>query len=201
MYSVGLTGGIGCGKSEAARAFAALGIPVIDADQIARDLVIPGSPALEEIVAEFGPQVLAQDSSLDRRALRERVFTDPPARKRLEAILHPRVRDEMVLRQDRLDGPYCILVIPLLFEAGLETLVDRVLVVDCTEDQQIARVAARDGVERRLIEAIMASQIPRGERLARADDVLDNSGDPRELTAQVARLHARYLQLADHASL
>lgn len=199
MFSIGLTGGIGCGKSAAAQAFADLGVPVLDADQIARELVTPGSPALAEIVAAFGPGTLTREGTLDRRALRERVFADPSARKRLEGILHPRVRHELISRRAQLQGPYCVLVIPLLFEAGLEGLVDRVLVVDCSEAQQRSRVAARDGVPPAQVEAIMKSQVSRSTRLARADDVLDNAGPPGRLSAQVAALHARYLRLASAA--
>lgn len=196
MLGVGLTGGIGCGKSAVADAFADLGVPVIDADRIAHALVEPPSPALDEIVDAFGADILLDDGRLDRRALREQVFADPGARRRLEAILHPRVRETLRREREALDAPYCILVIPLLFESGLEDTVDRVLAVDCPEALQIERVTGRDGVDEAAVRAVMAAQISRSERRARADDLIDNAGTVAELRTRVSELHAKYLAMA-----
>lgn len=196
MLSVGLTGGIGCGKSTVARTFAALGVPVIDADLIARELVRPGSPALAAIVRAFGPGVLTVSGELDRRALRERVFRDPEARARLEALLHPLVREAIAARRREIRAPYCLIVVPLLIEAGMTDLVDRVLVVDCDPEQQLKRVCARDGVEPAQVRAIMQAQADRGTRLAAADDVIENRGSEAELERSVRALHRRYLDLA-----
>lgn len=196
MLSVGLTGGIGCGKSTVAQAFAALGVPVIDADLIARELVRPGTPALAAIVRSFGANILTASGELDRRALRERVFRDPQARARLEALLHPRVRKAIEARRREIDAPYCLIVVPLLIEAGMTDLVDRVLVVDCDQDQQLARVSARDGVDPTQVQAIMRTQVDRRTRLAAADDVIDNRGALAELEERVRALHRRYLDLA-----
>jgi dephospho-CoA kinase len=193
---IGLTGGIGSGKSTVAELFAAHGVPVIDADHIARELVIPGSPALDEIVAAFGPGMLGPDGTLDRSALRRRVFAQATAKHRLEAILHPRIRAEMERRAADLEVPYCLLVIPLLVEAEFGDLVSRVLVVDVPEALQVARTVTRDGVTAARARAILRSQATRTERLGAADDVLVNTGNRAELARRVADLHDRYLRLA-----
>jgi dephospho-CoA kinase len=193
---IGLTGGIASGKSAVADLFAARGVPVLDTDQIARDVVAPGTPGLAEVVAAFGPGVLAADGRLDRRALRERVFADPADRRRLEAILHPRIRAELERRSAQAGGPYQILVIPLLVEGGGQIRVDRVLVVDCPEDLQLARLVARDGVTESSARAILAAQASRAERLAAADDVIENDGPREALETAVADLDARYRRLA-----
>lgn len=196
MLRIGLTGGIGSGKSTVAGLFAARGVPVIDADAIARQLVAPGQPALEAIVAAFGPEMLDEQGDLDRARLRELIFSDSQQRLQLEAILHPRIRAEMTTRIGTLNAPYVLLVIPLLFEAAQTDLVDLVLVVDAAPDVQRERVAARDALAEPQIEAILAAQLDRDHRVERADDVLDNSGDPAALEQQVDVLHRRYLALA-----
>lgn len=196
MLRVGLTGGIGSGKSTVAGLFAASGVTVVDADDIARELVAPGSAAYREIVAHFGDAVLSADGGLDRALLRERVFADPAERKRLEAILHPRVREEMERRALAARGPYVLLVIPLLFESDQIDLVDRILVVDADSQTQIRRVQARNGLGEEKIRRILAAQTGSAERRARADDVIENNADLAHLEREVARLHAQYLTLA-----
>jgi len=197
MLAVGLTGGIGCGKSTVAQRFADLGVPVIDADAIARELVEPGSPALAEIAEAFGADVIAADGSLDRQALRERAFAEAPARKRLDDILHPRVRRVVEERIAALgDAPYCLVVIPLMVESGMTDLVDRVLVVDCSEAQQVTRVTARDGTSAEAVQTIMGHQADRQTRLAVADDIIENTADMGGLERAVRDLHQRYLRLA-----
>lgn len=196
MLRVGLTGGIGSGKSTVAEMFAARGATVIDADDISRQLVEPGSPALREIVAQFGSGIVAPDGALDRAALREHVFADPTRRKRLEAILHPRVREEMHRRSLSASGLYVLLVIPLLFESGLRDLVDRVLVVDADVGTRIHRVQFRSGLSEEQVRKILAAQMEPEERRALADDVIENDNDRGYLEREVARLHAQYLALA-----
>ena len=193
---IGLTGGIGSGKSAAARLFAERGVPVVDADVVARDLVAPGEPALEEIHRAFGATVLTDDGELDRQRLRELVFASEARRRELEAILHPRVYTEMARRLAALDGPYAVAVVPLLLETGGREMVDRVLVVDAPEEVQIERTAARDGSSREAVARILAAQMSREARLAAADDVLENDGDLDALAARVDALHRRYLALA-----
>ncbi len=197
MLSVALTGGIGSGKSTVAAEFAALGAGVIDADELARELTAVGQPLLTQIAADFGADVLLADGSLNRAVLRERVFQQPSARARLEAMLHPAILELMLARRAALTTPYALLVIPLLFETGQQTLAQRVLVVDVAEAIQIERVQRRSGLEPDEIRRIIASQIPRHERCARADDVLDNSGAMTALLPQIAQLHAEYLRLAE----
>jgi len=189
---IGLTGGIASGKSRVAGLFAARGVPVIDTDQIAREVVEPGQPALAELFQTFGDSILQPDGRLDRRALRERVFADPAARRRLEALLHPRILAELERRSAAAGGPYQVLVIPLLVEGGRRTEVDRVLVVDCPEDTQLARLLARDGETEAGAQAILAAQASRAVRLAAADDVIVNDGTLAELEAAVTALDARY---------
>jgi dephospho-CoA kinase len=195
MLRIGLTGGIGSGKSAVAERFAARGVPVIDTDVVAREVVAPGEPALAEIVAAFGPDVLDEQGRLDRRRLRERVFADAAARRQLESILHPRIRAAVQQRIEALSAPYCIIVVPLLIETGFGP-VDRVLVVDVDETQQIERTRQRDRVSAESVRRIMEAQASRSERLARADDVIDNNGGLEALDRQVEALHRRYLALA-----
>jgi dephospho-CoA kinase len=195
-YRVALTGGIASGKSTVADLFAELGVPVIDTDRIAREVVEPGRPALAAVVEAFGHGVLAADGSLDRRHLRERVFADPADRRRLETILHPAIRAEMERQSQAAAGAYQLLVIPLLAEGGRRDHVDRVLLVDAPESTQIERLIRRDGVAREQAEAALRAQASRAQRRAIADDVLENTGEPAALRAQVAALHARYLELA-----
>ena len=200
MYAVGLTGGIGSGKSTVADLFAELGVPVVDADQAARIVVQPGSPALHEIAQFFGPQALLPDGSLDRAAMRQRVFADPRERQRLEAITHPRIQEEVQGQLAAAEGEYAILVSPLLLETAQRKLADRILVVDVPEELQIARTAGRDGGSRQQVQNIINAQSKRSERLKQADDVIDNSKDPKQLPAQVEQLHRKYLQLAADGS-
>lgn len=196
MLVIGLTGGIGSGKTEASVRFAQYGVPVIDTDQLARELVEPGQPALAEIVTAFGPGCLNDQGRLRRDHLRERVFADPDGRQRLEAILHPRIRALLQARVAELDTSYCLVVIPLLVETGMTDLVDRILVVDVPEAEQIRRVMARDRVSEEQARRILAAQARRDQRLMQADDVLENVGDLDLLHRQVAALHAHYLALA-----
>jgi dephospho-CoA kinase len=195
-FTVALTGGIASGKSEAARRFAALGADVIDADAIARELVQPGSPALEEIAATFGAHMLDETGSLERAEMRALIFGDAEARRKLESILHPRVRAQMLVHAARARGPYAMLVVPLLVETEGYEWVDRVLVVDLPRDIQLARAIARDRMAPSLAEAMIDAQASREQRLAAADDVIDNSGTPEKLDAQIATLHRNYLALA-----
>ncbi len=194
MLKIGLTGGIGSGKSTVARLFERLGVEVIDADRIARELVEPGCPALEAIEDAFGPEILKPSGQLDRAKLRQKIFSDPKARKALETILHPRIFADMSLRADLCQAPYCILAIPLLVETGAQDQVDRVLVVDCPEQLQIERIKLRDRLPEDLIRQILASQASRQERLAVADEVIVNAEDLSKLEQQVEELHRFYLR-------
>lgn len=198
-FRVGLTGGIASGKTTIARLFSGLGARVIDTDEIARDVVKPGEPALGEIVAAFGGEVLDAGGQLDRRRLRARVFADPAERRRLEAILHPRIEAATLAACERAEGPYQVLVVPLLVESGFDRHVDRVLVVDCPEEVQRQRLLQRDGEDPRQVERMLAAQLGRSARLARADDVIDNSGSLENAAAEVGRLHRLYLGLARDA--
>jgi dephospho-CoA kinase len=194
---VGVTGGIGSGKSTVARLFEALGVAVIDTDVIAHQLTAPGQPAVEAIRARFGDAYVTAQGALDRERMRELVFADAAAKRDLEAILHPRIRTEAAARVAQATTPYAMLVIPLLAETGgYPGLIDRVLVVDCDEDLQIERAGRRSGLSAEAVRAIMARQVSRAQRLALADEVIDNNGPPEALDAQVRRLHARYLSLA-----
>ena len=196
-FVVGLTGGIGSGKSRAADAFAALGADVVDTDAIAHQLTAPGGAALGAIVEAFGPDALDANGAMDRARMRERVFRDPAARQRLESILHPMIRSESQRRIAAATSPYVVLVVPLLVESpGYRDRVRRVLVVDCPEQQQVERVGARSGLDAAQVQRIIATQVPRTRRLAAADDVIDNSGGIEALEAQVQVLHRRYLDLA-----
>ena len=198
---IGLTGGIASGKSLVADEFAALGVPVIDTDLLAREVVQPGHPALERLAAEFGAGVLDADGALDRARLRDIVFGDALRRRRLEALLHPAIVEEMERRVAASTAPYVVLVIPLLVETGFERQVDRVLVVDCPEAVQIERLMARDGENAAGARRMLAAQATRRARLAAADDVIDNAGSREAVRAAVAALHERYLRLADGAGL
>lgn len=196
-YVVALTGGVASGKSAVARRFEAHGVNVYDADVAAREVVAPNSAALAEIEFVFGAGMLQADGSLDRRAMRERVFAEPEARRKLEAIIHPRVR-AWLQRQVGMDrGPYCMLAIPLLVEnLDQYAWVDRVLLVDAPEDVQVARLMQRDGVTREHAERMLAAQANREQRRAIASDVIVNDGEESALDTKVAALHARYLELA-----
>jgi dephospho-CoA kinase len=193
---IGLTGGIASGKSLVAGLFAEFGVPVIDADRIARTVVEPGQPGLKSLIARFGAGFLAPDGSLDRRALRELIFSDSAAKRDLEGLLHPLIRTEMERQAQAAQGPYLLLEIPLLAEGGRRDGIDRVLVVDAEESAQIARLMARDGSSEQQARAILAAQASRKTRRSLADDVLENSGIPGDLRLEVARLHQSYLALA-----
>lgn len=198
-YVVGLTGGIGSGKSAAAHLFAQLGVTVVDTDAIAHALTAPKGAAMPALRAEFGDAVAGADGALDRAAMRALVFADPAARKRLEAILHPLIRaeSERQLRERPAEPAYAILMVPLLVEAGdYRKRVNRIAVVDCAESTQIERVMSRNGLARGEIERILAAQATRAERLAAADDVIDNDGELAALPPQIERLHVNYLALA-----
>ncbi len=197
MLKIGVTGGIASGKSTVADEFARLGIEVIDADRIARELVEPGSPLLTRIREELGDRFIDDEGRLNRRRLREHVFTHPEDRAKLEAILHPAIRREMEIRAGRSRSPYVLLVIPLLVEKGLEPMVDRVLVVDVPESVQVDRLCRRDQVDARQAQRILESQTSREARLAAADDVILNTGSLDDLRTAVERLHRRYLELAE----
>jgi dephospho-CoA kinase len=193
---IGLTGGIGSGKSTVSARFARHGVMIVDADAIARALTAPGGVAIPALSAAFGEEVIADDGRLDRARMRAMVFADPAARARLEGILHPLIETESLRRCAAASSPYVILDIPLLVETGhWRDRCDRVCVVDCPREQQIARAVGRDGTSRAQIEAILAVQASREARLSIADDVVDNSGTLAGLHAQVDALHARYLRL------
>lgn len=196
-YVIALTGGIAAGKSAVTRRFAALGVPIHDADVAAREVVAPGSEGLAAVVAAFGNEALDAHGHLDRAAMRRRVFADRSARKTLEAIVHPRVRQWLHERALADTAPYCLLAIPLLVEnIDHYRWIDRVLVVDAPADLQLARLMARDGIDEALARRMLAQQAERAQRLALAHDVIDNSGDEAALDAAVAALHQRYLALA-----
>jgi len=196
-FAIGLTGGIGSGKSAAARLFAGLGADVIDTDAIAHQLTAAGAPALAQIAADFGADILQPDGSLDRARLRQRIFSDPTAKAQLEAILHPLIRLQAAALVAASRAPYALVVVPLLIESGgYRELIRRVLVVDCREATQMARTMARSGLTEEQTRAIMAHQATRQQRLERADDVIDNDGDLAELERQVKEMHQNYLRLA-----
>lgn len=191
---VGLTGGIGSGKSTVARAFGALGVGWVDADDVAREVVMPGEPALAAIAERFGENVLQADGTLNRAALRSIVFEAPTERQWLESVTHPRVRERILVHLERLQrhSPYVLLVSPLLFESGQDRLVNRSIVVDVPIDIQLSRTLERDGVSEAQVHAILAAQLPREARLAKADDVIDNSGDHASMMQQVKQLDQLY---------
>ena len=196
MLIVGLTGGIGSGKTTVSDAFARLGVPVVDTDILARELVARGQPALNAIIERFGPEYLDESGNLNRTELRKRIFADPIARQHLEAILHPLIRGELHRRLMSLDAIYCIVVVPLLLETGMTDVVNRVLVVDIPETLQLSRVISRDSVDETQARRTLAAQAKRNERLAIADDIIDNSGDLIDLDQQITTLHHRYQALA-----
>lgn len=196
---IGLTGGIGSGKSAVAAEFAARGVPVIDADAVAHELTAPGAPALAAIAARFGADLVDARGRLDRRALRDRVFGDAAARAALEALLHPLILERMAALARTRDGAYLLFVVPLLVERDLAQLFDRVLVVDAPVELQVARVAARDGETPAAVRRLLGAQAERAARLAIADDLIENSGSLAELAGAVGRLHETYVTLARRA--
>ena len=196
-YTVGVTGGIGSGKSTVADLFGELGIVVVDADVISREVVAPGEIVLDAIGAYFGPEVITQDGCLDRALMRERIFENSASRHWLEALLHPLIRERMITECQNARSPYCLLVVPLLVENKLTDLCDRVLVVDVTCEQQITRTTQRDNIAAAQVEAMMATQANREQRLSAADDVLDNNNpDLGQIKTAVLQLHKQYLALA-----
>jgi dephospho-CoA kinase len=197
IFTVVLTGGIASGKTAVSDCFSRLGAPVIDTDVIARKIVEPGRPALSRILDEFGEEFLDSDGQLDRRRMRDAIFSDAEQKSRLEAILHPLIEKEVMRQIDQLAAPYCILVIPLYTESSHYFWNDRVLVVDVDEETQLERVMARDKINREQAQAILDAQINRTDRLALADDVLDNSGSLSELQDKVQALHNEYLRRSE----
>ncbi len=201
-FSVGITGGIGSGKTTVADMFAARGAAIIDTDLIAHQLTAPGGAAIAAIRAQFGAAFLTADGAMDRARMRAHVFSEPAAKGRLEAILHPLIRIEVERAARQAQGAYLMFVVPLLVESGpsWKQRVSRVLVVDCQEQTQVRRVMSRSGLPEAQVRAIMAAQATRQERLAAADDVIDNDGDALALVPQVDRLHARYVSMATAGS-
>lgn len=196
-YCIGVTGGIGSGKSSAARLFAEHGAAVVDTDEIARELTAPGGAGMAAIAKAFGPSVIAADGSLNRTAMRELVFSDSTRRQQLEAILHPLIGTEARQLVRAATAPYVLLLVPLLLETGrYGDIVQRVLVIDCAESTQIQRTVSRSQLSEESVRAIMAAQLPRDKRLEQADDVINNDGDLEQLRGQVVALHQRYLELA-----
>ena len=193
---VGLTGGIASGKSTVADMFAELGVPVIDTDVIAREVVEPGQPALDEIREVFGASVIAHDGNLDRQEMRKLVFADDDARRRLEAILHPKIRDGAMQQAALAGGAYQLIVVPLLVESPMRHAMDRILVVDCDVDVQVARLLERDAETEEQARRIIDAQASREQRLEIADDVIRNDGSLEETRSQVEHLHSHYLQLS-----
>ncbi len=196
MLKIGLTGGIGSGKSTVCRLFSEFGAPIIDADIIARQLVEPNSSALKKLVSQFGKKILNPDQSLNRAYLRDLVFSDKTQKAQLDQIMHPLIYDEIEKQIQELDCKYCIIAIPLLLETQQMQRVDRIAVVDCNADTQLLRVVSRDHLKPEQVVSIIASQMPRQQRLSFADDVIDNSGSSAQLAEQVKRLHNSYNLLA-----
>jgi len=196
MLKVGLTGGIGCGKSTVARIFADLNVPVLDADQVAHKLVEKGQPALTQIKQVFGAAILNPDGSLNRNHLREIVFSDIRQKQKLESILHPLIYKTLQTELEQMDAPYCIICIPLLFETAMTHFVDRILVIDCPVETQIERVRIRDNLSVERIQSIIDNQVSRAFRKTKADDLIDNSNTDYRLAEQVKKLHNLYISLS-----
>jgi len=196
IFRIGLTGGIASGKSTVADFFAALGVPVVDTDVIAREVVAPGEPALSEIRDAFGEDVIAEDGSLDRSRLRKIVFADEARRMDLEGILHPRIRATALRQASLASGPYVIIAVPLLYESPLNKTMDRILVVDCSEETQLQRLLARDNESEEQARRIIAAQASRTERLSIADDVISSETSLNDTRDAVGSLHESYLTLA-----
>ena len=199
-FCVGLTGGIASGKSSAAALFEELGAAVVDTDAIAHELTRPGTSAMTAIRQTFGPTYVAADGGLERAKMRQLVFSDPAAKAKLEAILHPVIREQARARIVAAQQPYVIVVVPLLIETdAYRDLIQRIVVVDCSEELQVARAMQRSQLKESEVRAILAAQLPRTERLGRADDVIDNNGGIEALRQQIQKLHAKYLALAQAA--
>lgn len=196
MFVVGLTGGIGSGKSAVSKQFEALGITVIDADQVAREVVEPGEPALARITDRFGADILLSNGCLDRTALRRIVFEQPKQRDWLEQLLHPLIRDRIMTKLESSGSGYAVLASPLLLETDQHLLVNHIVVVDVSETLQISRTIARDSNDEQQVKAIIAAQMPRDERVAKADDLIDNSGSEEALKPLIEKLHKKFLKQA-----
>lgn len=196
MLRIGLTGGIGSGKSTAAKFFIMRGVPVIDTDEIARQLTEPGQTPFDEILRHFGPDILDKNRRINREILRERVFDNANERKHLETILHPAIRAAVNAKLTALNAPYCIVVVPLLIETDFADLVERILVIDCNEALQIQRTQLRNGLSEAEIRKIMAVQANRAQRLQKAHDIIENNTDRKQLETEVERMHQWYLSLA-----
>ena len=195
-FVVGLTGGIGCGKTTVTALFAKLGVQHVDADIVAREVVMPGTACLQAITQYFGNEILLATGELNRAMLRQRVFTDAASKIWLEQLLHPAIRQQILAQLQALTSPYALLIAPLLLENKLDQHVQRVLVIDLPESLQLQRAMARDSANEQQIKAIMAAQISRNERLKLADDIITNDSSIADLTPRVAALHQQYLQLA-----
>ena len=196
--TIGLTGGIGSGKSTVARLFATLGVPVFDTDVIARELVLPGKPALEELARKLGDTIVTKNGDLDRKALQQLIFDNDELRKQVEEILHPKIRQQLLSDIGTCDAPYCIAVIPLLIEKNWQDTVDRILVVDVPQEIQLTRAMLRDNVSQNLIMQIMQTQATRDTRNAFANEIIDNGGDQQSLVNQVNELHEKYMTLSSN---
>ena len=197
LLRIGLTGGIGSGKSTACRIFSDLGVPVIDADQIAHELSAKGQPAYQAILLAFGRGLIRSDGELDRSKIREIIFDDDTARLKLEGILHPLIYNEIDKQVSKLDHGYCIICIPLLIETGATDKVDRTLVIDAPVEQQIKRVSARGGMDQNIITRIINTQVTRNERLRIADDIISNDGDMKSLKKQIVDLDGKYKSMLE----
>ncbi|MCG9738537.1 dephospho-CoA kinase [Shewanella insulae] len=195
-FVVGLTGGIGSGKTTVANLFAELGIDLVDADIVSREVVAKGTKGLTEIAQHFGPGVLLENGELNRAILRDKIFNTPSEREWLNGLLHPLIREEMLTQLHNATSAYAILVVPLLFENGLDRLVNCTLVVDISPELQIKRTTERDAVDAQQVKNIIASQASRDEKLSKADDVIDNQGDISALRSKVSALHNKYIKLA-----
>lgn len=198
---VGLTGGIASGKSTVGSLFEQLGVPVIDADQVARDVVAPGSAGLQAVAQHFGATFITENGEMDRRRMREHVFAAPEQRKVLEGLLHPLIKQQLRAWREALTAPYGILMVPILREGGFDSLVDHILVVDVPRETQHSRLIARDDIDATLADNMLNAQADRASRLAMADDVIDNSGTPDALPSQVEQLHQKFLSLAGHRAV
>lgn len=196
MLKIGLTGGIGSGKSTVARLFDEQGVPIIDMDVLAREVVMPGQPALQEIKMAFGAEICNTRNELDRKKLRDIIFSDPDKRQQLETIVHPRIRQRVTALIDKLTTPYCIIVIPLFFETSQQDSVDRILVVDASVEDQIQRTMRRDDINKDTVRNIIAAQVDRQTKLKHANDIINNTGNPDMLRAQVEHLHQQYIELS-----